>query len=255
METVTYSRKRGRTQGAPFAFATPKRRRTYGVRRRRTLTRRSKLGSEMGIELKFYDTSLVSDNIQTNSDGAGLEVNPSAVITLNTITQGDGESQRDGRNCIVKSLHLKGIINVPVQTNVTVADQAGCIFIALVEDRQTNGAIFASENVYINPGANIILGASLQRNLQFVKRFRVLKTVKLDLPMPTLTWDGTNMEQAGYMLPFEIHVPRMSVKTNFSGTTEDVANITDSSLNLLATTSAIGLAPTMSYNCRVRFVG
>ncbi len=250
MEIITYpTRKRGR------GLATGRRR----VRVRRPAMRRTKTFKrsiiDMGIELKFYDTSLISKALVTNSDGTAGEANPSATIALNTIVQGDGGSNRDGRNCIVKALHLKGIINVPAQANVTSLDQSPAIFIAIVLDHQTNGALLASENVYINPGASTITGCSLQRNLDFVKRFKVLKTIKMLIPQMQPSWDGTNIEVTGAMIPFEMHLPSLNIKTNYSATTESIANITDNSLNVIAWTTSTTYAPTLSYNCRVRFVG
>ncbi len=232
-----------------------KRRRRRAPKRRRRTTLNPRIGGFLGIELKFYDTFLASGVLAENTDASAGEHNPSATISLNTVTQGDGESQRDGRNSIVKSLHIKGIINIPVQVNATALDLAPTIFVAIVHDKQTNGALLNSEDVYINPGGTNILGTSLQRNLQFIKRFRVLKTLTLNPEQQQPVWDGTNIEITGSQTPFEIHIPNMNIKTNYSGTTETIANIVDNGLNLIAWTTSTNYAPTISYNSRVRFVG
>ena len=55
--------------------------------------------------------------------------------------------------------------------------------LALVLDMQTNGATISSENVYKNVSASGALAASPFRNLQFIKRFKVLKTKQIKLSL------------------------------------------------------------------------
>ncbi len=222
------------------------------LRRPRRLNART--GGFLGIELKFYDTSLISSALTGPTDASGGEKNPSATISLNTVVQGDGESQRDGRQITMKSIHLKGIIDVPVQANQTVTDTASDVFIALVQDKQTNGALLNSEDVFTNPGADARTATSPFKNLQFQRRFRILAVKKLRLPQPTVVWDGTNVEQGGYQIPWEIY-KSFSIGVNYSATTETIANITDNGLNVIAYTSNSTAAPTLSYNSRLRFVG
>ncbi len=42
-----------------------------------------------GIELKFYDTFLIAGSLTSPTDATGGEHNPSATISLNTVTQDD----------------------------------------------------------------------------------------------------------------------------------------------------------------------
>ena len=50
------------------------------------------------------------------TDASGGELNPTGVITLNSVTQGDGKSQRDGRRLTMLSVYVTGTISCAVQT-------------------------------------------------------------------------------------------------------------------------------------------
>lgn len=212
-----------------------------------------------GIEVKFYDQKLIGAALTTNTDASGGEHDPSATLMMNTVTQGDGESQRDGRRITMKSIYVLGNIDVNSKTSQSSADVAAQIFIALIMDTQTNGATIASENVFVNPGANAIMGAHVFRNLQFTKRFKILATRKFTLQDPTMV-NATSFSadngviQAGIQKSFKMFV-KLNTVVNFTGTTETIANIADNSLHLIAWCSSTTLVPKISYSSRLRFVG
>ncbi len=213
-------------------------------------------GGFMGIELKFLDTADVTATLNNPADSTGGELPPSIGSTgcLSAMAQGDGESQRDGRKCVLKSIYIKGIVYATTQLNQTATDNAATVFIALVHDTQTNGATIASENVYTNPGANADLAAIPFRNLQFMKRFRVLKTFMTTLQNPNIAYDGTNLEQQGLSEHFEMY-KKLNIPVIHNGTTANVSTVTDNSLHLIGFANNAALAPSIRYNCRVRFVG
>ncbi len=211
-------------------------------------------GGFTGIERKFYDTSLVNAALTAPTGAAGGEHDQSATICLNTITQGDGESQRDGRKCTVQSTFVKGVVTVAAQTNITTLDSAAKIYIALVLDTQTNGAQLNSEDVFKNDSGNALLAGSPMRNMQFTQRFRILDTAEFVMQDPNASYDGTNMESQGLVVPFQLS-SNMTFSSQYSGTTEDIANITDNSMHIIAYCTSTQLAPSISYNGRVRFVG
>ncbi len=224
--------------------------------RRQGFKRNQRTAGFLGIELKFYDTSLVASGLLAPTDSAGGEHDPSATILLNTVIRGDSEQNRDGKQISMRSISIVGTVSVAKQANQTVSDEAPHVMIALVLDTQTNGATVNSEDVYKNQSANAALAASPLRNLLFAKRFRVLKTVKMDLPQAEMTYDGTNIEINGYHVGWEMHADLNGMKVNYnSGTTESVANIIDNSLHIIAFCSSQNLGPDINYNARLRFVG
>lgn len=210
-------------------------------------------GGYTGIEKKFYDTFLVAGTLTAPTDASGGEHDPSATIVLNSVPQGDGESQRDGRHITCTYLTVRGNIQSPSMTNQTVAELAPHVYVCVVLDKQTNGATITSEQVFCNPSASALLAADPFINLQFQSRFRVLKFMKLKIPMPTMSYDGTNVETSGTIQPFKFNINLKKMKTTFNGTTESVANITDKSLHVIAFTSSAGMGSVINYNARLRF--
>lgn len=217
-------------------------------------TQNRRTGGFLGIEYKFYDTSVVASAIVSPSDAAGGEQDQSATICATTITQGDGEQQRDGRKVVVKNIYINGTVSTAALVNQTAMKVAPIVYIAMVQDKQTNGATIVSENVFKNIGANGILAASPLRNLQESSRYRVLAKVQLDLKDPEASYDGTNIEIAGTEIPFSLSWSGM-MNILYKATTETIANTVDNSVHVIAYCSNTGLVPLLNYNCRTRFVG
>ncbi len=247
---TTFSLK-GRPRSMVVVPARFRRRRRQGRRTRRN----PRSGGFLGMELKFYDTTLVDSNLATTSTGSGIEKDPSATIVLNSVVQGDGESQRDGRKISMKSIFISGIITIPAVADQTVPEEQPHIAIWLVLDMQTNGATIVSENVFVNKGADVILGTSLMRNLQFTSRFRILDKVAFNMVMPGFSGSDTNYDLHGSVRKFKLSAKLNGMGVLYSGTTETVANITNNSLHILAVASSITMAPNISYNSRLRFMG
>lgn len=211
-------------------------------------------GGFIGMEVKFYDTAKTITSLTAPTDAAGGEIDPTTGA-LNTIAQGDGEQNRDGRQCTLTSVHINGIISVAAQTNQTDADEACSVFVALVLDTQTNGAQLNSEDVFTNGSAAAYLAATPFRNLQYTKRFKVLKSELIELKQPTIAHDGTNIEQGGYHIPFRMDKKLDNIQCTFTGATATVASIMDNSLHIIAYCSTTATVPQIAYNARVRFKG
>ncbi len=215
-------------------------------------------GGLLGVELKYYDTSLSAASLSASSDATGAELDPSATILLNTIIQGDGPQNRDGRKVCMKSVMLRGVVKAGPQTNQTTTDGAASIMVALVLDKQTNGATINSEEVFTNKAAAAATNVHCFNNLENSGRYRVLKRLQMELPVQEPVYDGTNIEMQGVELPFQIShdFGKSGLMVNYTaGTTESVANITDNSLHVIGWTSSSATSPTVSYNARLRFVG
>jgi hypothetical protein len=225
----------------------------------RTLTQQTisnaRTGGFLGIEKKFYDTSLSAAVLTAPIDASGGEHNPSATVTLNTVAQGDGESNRDGRQISMDSIYVKGNVFIDLTANQSVSVQAGIVFIALVLDTQTNGAALNSEDVFKNQAGSSRLAASPLRNLQFTSRFKVLEQVQAVLKDPQSVYDGTNIERDGFDVPFTFYKKLGGLKVTYSGTTAAISNIIDNSLHIIAYTTSTDLTPLLYYQARLRFRG
>lgn len=261
LATEAFSMKRRRTNGMNRPRKRVFRRRAGTMRRGRKRSRTTgvfanpRIGGFLGTEIKFYDTSLTSQAISSTSGSSGGELNPSATIVFNSVTQGDGESQRDGRQIVMKNLSIKGTVSVVKSVDETALQQPCLIFLALVLDTQTNGAAFNSEDVYKNKAGSVFTCTSMFRNLENSRRFTVLKTKILSFQHQPAVHDGTNIEFGGMIKRFEMFVNLGAMRVNYNGTTETVANITDNSLQLMGFCTSADMAPLLHYNARLRFVG
>jgi len=212
-------------------------------------------GGFLGIEKKFFDTYLATTALASGANGAGGELDPATDNCLNAVVQGDGESNRDGKNYIIKSLHFLGRVVVNSQANKTVGWVPPSVFIAIVLDTQTNGAQLNSEDVYTNPAGSIANSTCMQRNLQYSSRFRVLKTFKLDFNNPAFAYDGTNMESCGQSQSIEAHLDNLNIKVSCSATTGPIAAITDNSLHVVGFATNVTETANLTYTSRIRFMG
>ena len=140
----------------------------------------------------------------------------------------------------MKSIQISGIVNIAAQANQTAADAASLVFLALVLDKQTNGAQLNSEDVYHNQGADGVLAACPLRDMNRSTRFQVLKTWRMQFDQPNMSFDATNVEQGGAAKYFECYV-KLDQKVEFTASAGTVADISDNSLHMIGYTSNTGL--------------
>lgn len=254
------SRKRRRDWVSTGSASAKKRRRiisrqvvttTTPLRRRRPMNLRT--GGFLGIEKKFFDSGAVVA-LTSPTDATGGEVDPASYDCLNCVPQGDGESERDGRQISMSRIFIHGTITCAPQINQTAIDRGSTNTIWLVLDTQTNGAQLDSEDV-LTQSANAEIAPLCFRNLQYSKRFRILARKTVTIPPPPVSWDGTNIEQGGYSKYFSMQANLRGMKVNFSNTSAVVASITDNSLHVIAFTNNTTMAPTINYFARLRYYG
>lgn len=217
----------------------------------------TRTGGYLGMELKFRDYGY-NAAIATASDCTGGEADPFEAC-LNGISQGDGQSNRDGRKYTIKSVNVKGTVRITAQTNETTAITVPSIFIALVQDKQTNGAQLNSEDVFVNPSAQTGTAAAPFVNLEFQSRFNILKTVHLSSKdfagNASAAYDGTNLEYQGCFADFSLYKAFSGLQVTCTGTTGNIASIMDNSLHIIAFSTNSDMTPLLTYNSRVRFMG
>lgn len=219
--------------------------------------RRRATAASLGVELKYYDQKLVDKVLTQVADATGGEVNPSGILTLNSVAQGDEETNRDGRKIVMKFISVHGLIHQPITANQTSLGTNAIVFLALVLDTQTNNAPLSSEDVFQNVAADSIMAAQLFRNLKFNTRFRVLKKMQIRLEQPRASFDGSNIEIGGTHTQFKMDVRLNDIPVLYSAVTEATASIVDNSLHMIAWFSDSGAytPPELTYASRLRFVG
>lgn len=237
-------------------------RKSNSRRRGRALNRRT--GGYLGQELKFRDTFLTDAGTQISTENTWTLIKPNMADTIATaitanapltgVTQGTGQSERDGRKYVVKSIHVTGEVTHEETLAATTigqgGDPAGDIFarIILVQDKQCNGADLTPSNV-MNAGTPIYAS---QRNLEHHKRFKVLGDKTLVLRKEVNTGGLTAATTSSFhSAPFSFY-KRMVMPITTKDTSAAIGDMTDNAINLIIASNDKNTKVT--YTCRVRFI-
>jgi len=155
-------------------------------------------------------------------------------------------------------LQINGTIALPSKEIQADAPNGCSVFVAIVLDTQTNAAQMNSEDCFKNTAGLAAAAVVPHKNLLFGKRFRILKERLFNMDVKTLShFADDSFSWAGQRKYFKWFIPLNGMKVKFNGgTTESVANVIDNSIHVIAYASNItGVAPTISYASRLRFVG
>lgn len=243
--------KRARTFASPSASAKKKHRASGGKTRKGYSSTARTRGAAVTGEMKYVDNGF-SGALTASTNWTGTEVDPATVNTLLAPVVGAGVDQRIGKSIKVMKIKIKGNVNTASQIDQTAADGAAQIRIALYQDMQTNSTQAQGEDVMSSFGS-ALLNVSTFQNINNFGRFRVLKDMNFVIQNPNMTYDGTNIEQAGLLKPFKMNIvfkePVVIRFNNTNGGT--VADIIDNSFHVIAMTSNTALAPTLNYVSRV----
>lgn len=210
-------------------------------------------------EVKFFNAGR-SGNFTAPTDASGGELDPSTLNTLFAPTQGDGDSNREGKKTLVTNVFVDG--NVSTAMSMDSADQldGNLIFIALVLDTQTKGAQLNSEDVFQNPLGLAAGAANPLRNLLNSKRFLVLDHVTIERPQLTAFTDGTNTGSRGgwrsrFTLGWDSKKSGRPIQVNYLANGGTVADIQDNSFHIVGFCTSTTGVTSIAYNARTRFVG
>ena len=206
--------------------------------------------------MKYFDTELALTALTASTDWTGTEFDPTTFNTLFVPVVGAGINQRIGKGAKVYKIKIRGSIVCASQVDQTSADSGTQIRLLLVQDKQTNATQAQGEQVMTDPtAASAAVAVNSFQNIDNFGRFRVLKDKTIILDNSNLSWDGTNMEQAGQVRTFKINIRfKVPVSVRFNATNGGtVADIVDNSFHIIANASSTGLAPNITYQSRVCF--
>lgn len=221
----TISKKRKRNfganyKGAPFSF------------------QRGRIARSSG-ESKFFDTTLTNTNVTTS----GVITNAS----LNLIPQGVTESTRVGRKCVVKSVHLRGMVTLRQSTNgAQCADRFRMI---VYLDKQANGA-----TATVSGDDGLLSSAVIDsfRDLNNTGRFYVLsdKTFAMN-PAAAEGNAAVNICERIYHLQLN---KRCNIPLEFSSTTGAISELRSNNIGVMCIASeTVVNVSQVRYTTRVRF--
>ncbi len=244
--------KRSRETATAFA-PVAKRSRIYSSDQMRPPRRRRNLRTAgyLGIEKKFVDYEYGPTAITATV--ASSEADPTTALALNSIAQGDGENQRDGRRANVHSVFVHGIVKM-LESSGAAFTAPAVVKIAMVLDKQTNAAQLNAEDVFVDP-TSTSHDAVTFRNLQFSKRFQILSTKQLTF---NPSWNRDADDYGAANLPFDMSYNfKKGLPVEFVGTTAAIASIQNASIHVIAIASPVLAVAgfTLLYSSRVRFTG
>jgi len=217
-------------------------------------------------ELKFYDT-FVGFSAPSSSaalSGGNITGNAGASKVICNPGQGFGNSSREGNCIIAKSLHVKFTLRLTAVDNGTLIPQPRAVFIAIVEDRQSNGAACDGTDVWVNGSGSNQQLMNLHRNPFRGERFVVHRQDIVDMSpkfyqvLDILTPDQTS--SAGRIKCLEYFIP-LDHKINFKGNAGTIADVDDCSFWVYAfqydPSAGAGISEPgveLNYTSRVRFL-
>lgn len=259
------SRKRSSYKGSAFSAKGKSRKRgRYGAgggRGARIRALNPRTGGFRGIENKYVDYE--GPQLILQQTLANALVTPGPHNALNAIAQGDGENQRDGRKCTLTSIYLIGDIEQLSLGDAEVTLTGHAVRVALVWDKQCNGAALNPADVFQEVTSAGVAPYSF-RNLQYTSRFQVLHDETF-MMNPTagagaqkysggVPVTGVTSDWVGDKKTFKIY-KKLNIPVLFDNSTPVISSITNNSLQLIAWCETNAGDIGLSYNCRVRFVG
>lgn len=227
-----------------------KRKRVTNYRQNKKLKKyykpKQKILNAMGIEYKYRDTEFAA-GVNTTLVAAGTGFGP-----INLIAIGDGNSNRDGRKCTITSVHVKGYLEL--ETNVS--GRAATVRIAIVMDRQNNGALTLPSSCFQDPTSSSLDSCAF-RNLDQTQRFKVIKDETFTITNQNSYYDTGSSEPQNYRqrLPVNLNA-KISEIVSFIGDTAAVTSINSNLISVFVWSDALSnVSIEAALNCRVRFVG
>lgn len=219
----------------------------------------TKSNNYSNISKKYVDSWNTGTAIPNNTTCASGEIDAStgvgALSQLCGVVNNATETSRTGDKVRYTSIHVIGTVTCAAQADQTATDLATNVYVAIVLDTQTNGAQLNSEDVFTNPSATASLCSSPVRDMQYSKRFKVVKTWSCNFNNPSIAYDGSNMEQSGMIENFDLFINCDVIQQyTDANSTGLVTGVLDNSFHLIAFASSTALAPTIQYNCRARFI-
>lgn len=213
--------RRAKAMAKAFGYAKPGYQRTTGYYGR---------FSGPSAELKFFDTA---NSFTIDATG---EVPATGQLTL--IPQGVTESERVGRKCSIKSIHIRGSL---VLQPAASANAATTVYVYLVQDTQCNGVAAAVTDVL---ETNTMASAMI--NLANSSRFRILKRFVMTFNSTA----GVTTAYNNFSKPIEYY-KKCNIPIEYSSTTGAITEIRSNNLFFLAGSDSLS-DDLVSFNATTR---
>jgi len=237
-KSIASSSKRG---GNGLGF---KRRRTNNGQRRVVYHKEKITGAVNKPELKFFDVSI--GKVLTTTLANVLN----APVVLNSMVQGDNQSERIGNKIIVKSIQCKGYFLGVGAASGTANSHDNLARVLVFVDHQCNGILPLGDDIVETSGAY-----NTPYNVDHSDQFTVLYSGGRYVSQKVV-WDTVASGFDG----FDAHVPfsfykRMNMAVKYNGTTADIASVVTNSINVFGMIENTLCAVTLFATFRIRYTG
>ena len=178
----------------------------------------------------------------------GSESDPTAG-SLSAVSTGTGESNRIGRVIFVKSIYVKGHINI---ATLSLLGSIGYVRLWLILDKQTNGAQLNAEDVLSDP-TSTNLDSDAMQNLKYSDRFSVVKQLCIPIVPTNTAGNGTANDSGSIDVPFQLY-HKCNTKQEHKSTSSAITDVTTTSYHLIAIKSAnLTSSTNLRYVSQMRF--
>lgn len=179
----------------------------------------------VNVEIKNFDVVHATAAVP---DGVGL------IVQLTNIPQGDTTITRDGSNLKILSIY----VNILIRINGSAANSN--IRVALVQDTQTNQAIYTTADILSDVTNIESVVSPLNLDNQF--RFRILHNKVYNIS------DSANKTAVCKIYK------KLNMRLRYDASTSAIADLTSNSLSLLLISNEATNEPTFTGVTRLRFV-
>ncbi len=181
--------------------------------------------SMLNVEKKEHNIILTDATI---IDGIG------AIQQLSNIAQGDTTLTRDGAQCKLVSIYIKGFLEMSASATSTT------VRLMLIWDKQTNQAIYATTDLLLNATEKDSVVSPLNLNNKY--RFVVL-------------WDRLfSMSITGTQTIHFTYFKKLNIVLRYDASTTAIADLTTNSISMLRVSSEVTNVPLMTISQRLRFI-
>ncbi len=190
------------------------------------------------VEYKFKDTTVDFSSVATTGEVSG---------SICLIPQGDTESERDGRKCVIKSIWTRLHFFMPVLNAIpTTVNSHEVVKVWCIHDKQANGSVPAATEFLQDTEWDTF------RNLQNIDRFEILWVRQFSFNPVAGAGDGVATDWTYNTQHINIY-KKVNIPIEYSGTTGSIGTIKSHNIFYVAI-SEKGLV-FCNGRTRVRFVG
>lgn len=212
--------------------------------------------AKAATEVKFIDGFADSDVLSTpepvrNDSGHRFDFH-STGNTPGTgwgapIFQGTGENDRIGRKILIKSIHVRGMIEMK-EASLDVQDWTDTIRFLFILDKQANGSTFTVSDVLEDATAGQAVWSF--KNLRNKKRFAILKDFNMTLNGLT---NGAVDRLGRISKTVECHLTNLNIPVEYDSTLGDLTEVKSNHLICLMLSQHEQISVHLQF--RTRFIG